>query len=119
MQIVADDDAVGLPLGQAPRGPANEAVDRGAGAGLVDGQLEVAVVELVGSSREPVWPGHEHLATAGRAHLVRAVAVDQVAVSGGVGAKPTADLDHGDPLVGKRDLELLARGAEHAYPACG
>ena len=109
MQIVADDEAVGLALGHAPRGPANEAVDRGAGGRLVHGQLEIAAGKCVGASGEPVGPGHEHLAAARRAHLARAVAVDQFASSDGEGPKAAADLDHGDPLVCERDLELLAR----------
>ncbi len=112
VQVVPDDDAVLLPFGHAPWGPANETVDRGAGAWLVYGQLQISAGERVRASREPVRPGHEHLATARGTHLARAVAVDQFAVSGGVGTKPAADLDHGDSLFGKRDLELLARGAE-------
>ena len=47
VQVVLDDDAVLLPLRHAPRDPADEAVDRGLRAVLVDRQLMVAAAELV------------------------------------------------------------------------
>ena len=75
---------------------------------LVDGELMPAPGELIASLRDPVGPRDEHLATARRAQLVGAVAVDDLTIALQVHAEPAADFGYDRPLIAVGDLELLA-----------
>ena len=117
MEDMPDHDAVWLALTRVPRDPAHEAVDRIRVLRLGQRKLVTPSVELVAPVLQAVGPRNQHLAPAGRRHLVDAVAVDDVAAVRRVRPEPTAHLDGDGALVPEGDLELLAGGIRHRYAA--
>ena len=83
-------------------------MDRVPVLGLGQRELMTPAVELVEPVLDPVRPRKQNLPAAGRAHLVGAVSVEDVAAVDAVRAEPTADLDDDGALIAEHDLDLLA-----------
>ena len=64
--------------------------------------------ELVAAVLEPVRPRQEQLPATRRAHLVRAIAVEQLPAGDRIRPQPAADLDDDGALVAVDELVLLA-----------
>ena len=85
---------------------------------LVQWELVVPSIELVTAILQPVRPRDQHLTPARRAHLVGTVSIDKLSAAGGVGAKPTTNLDDHRPLIRGCDRYLLARWRyQHSLPS--
>jgi hypothetical protein len=96
-----------IALDDRPPGPADEPVDRVSVLGLGQCELMASTVELVGPVLDAVRPRHQHLSSTGRAHLVRAVSVENVGAIDGVGAQSAAEFHDDGALVSESDVELL------------
>ena len=84
---------------------------------LVQRKLVIPPIELVSAVLQAVRPRDEHLAAARVAHVARPISVEDGQTAHLVGAKPAADLDDHCPLGSELDLDLLARGRDHAAVA--
>ena len=110
-------DSMWLTLDHGPGSPANEAVYRITALRLVQWELVVPLVEFIAAILQPVRPRDQHLTPARRAHLVGTVSVDKLPAAGGVGAKPTTNLDDHRLLISGCDRDLLARWRyQHSPP---
>ena len=73
----------------------------------------VLAVEAVAAVLNPVRPRDQNLPAARAAHLIRPVAVEQLAAVERVLPQSAADLHDDRPLVAVDDLDLLAGGGDH------
>ncbi len=119
VEHVLEHDPALLALADPPAGPADEAVDRVARLELVERQLLLLPVELVGAVLDPVRPRDQHLPAAGGDLPVGGVGVEQLTAARGVRPQAAAHLDDDGALVAVGDLELLAGRREHVYPGTG
>ena len=115
MQAMFQRDVPWLPRLDDPGLPSDEAVDGVVPFGFVERKLVAVTAEVVRAVFEAVRPGREDLSATGGAHLVAAVAVDDVAAVHGVRAEPGADLGDHHVLRSERDLVLLA-GRRRGHP---
>ena len=99
-------------LNGGPGDPAHEAMDRVAQLRLVERDLVLGAIERVAAVPQPVRPGHQHLAAPGACHVVRSVAVQDLASVQDDRAEPAADLDDDHPVPARGDLVLLAAGRD-------
>src|SRR5215470_8301612 len=76
---------------------------------LAERHLMGLFAEPIESSRQPVWPWDEHLATAGWGHFPFGVAVDHRKAIHLVNPEPAPHLDHRRPLRAVFDAVLAAR----------
>src|SRR5262245_29830984 len=116
MEDVFHRDPIWLALDDGPGRPANKAVDCVMALRLIQRELVVPPVEIVRSILQSVWPGNQHLTSAGRAHFVCAVSVDKVPAAYGVRAEATANLDNHRLLIASDNCNLLTRWRDHRSP---
>ncbi len=95
-------------VSELPVVPANEAVDRVAGARFGDGQLMLFAVEAVRAAGDAIGPRGEDLTARGLAHLVHRVALEHWSHLHRVRTEPAAHFDRARPLVAELDLVLRA-----------
>src|SRR4029077_4644518 len=110
-------DGALVPRAHRPGDPADEAVDRVAGLALAERQLVPRACELVGAVLDPVGPRHEQLPPPGAGHLLRSVAVQQLATAGLVGAQAGTHLRDHDAVIPGAKLDLLPGRRAVAHPA--
>jgi hypothetical protein len=108
MEHVRQHDTFPCALGDVPCRPADEPVDRVPLLGLRQAQLMVPSGELVAAVLQSVRPRDQDLPAAGRAYLVRGVAVEHVLAVDAVRTDAAADLDDDDALPVVDQLDLLA-----------
>ena len=78
MEFVLEHDAALLALADPPARPPDESVDRVPRRELVERELLLPAVELVGAVLDPVRPGDQHLPAAGGDLALRGVGVEQL-----------------------------------------
>jgi hypothetical protein len=107
MELVPHQHPVRRAFGDQPGAPADEAVDRIPLADLVQRELVTLPVEVVDAVLDPVGEGDQHLTAPRAAHLVRAIPVQELATTRGVGAEAGAHLGDGSSLLAEDELDLL------------
>ena len=106
---------VGPGIGNRPGRPPHQAVDGVVLVRLAQSRLFVDGAKVVGPVLEPVGPGDEGLAPAGRTPGVLGVAVEDLHVAGAVPADAAADLHDHRSLLSPGEHRLTSgRSGQHA-----